>query len=313
MFELRGRRIWVAGEEGMVGAAIVRRLATEDCEILTAPRATLDLKDAGAVDAWMKRNRPQAVFVAAARVGGIHANSTYPVDFIEDNLAIALNVISAAFRADVEKLLFLGSSCIYPREAPQPMREDALLTGPLEPTNEFYGIAKIAGIKLCQAYRRQYGCDYVSVLPTNLYGPGDNYHPENSHVPAALIRRFHFAREQGAPEAIVWGTGQPRREFMHVNDLADACVFVMQRSVVSDLLNIGTGMDISIAEFAAKVAAVVGFEGRLTFDATRPDGAPRKLLDVSNLTQLGWRARIELSDGLADAYADFRKGNVRAA
>jgi len=297
----------------MVGAAIVRRLAAEDCEILTAPRATLDLKDAGAVDAWMKRNRPQAVFVAAARVGGIHANSTYPVDFIEDNLAIALNVVSSAFRADVDKLLFLGSSCIYPREAPQPMCEDALLTGPLEPTNEFYGIAKIAGIKLCQAYRRQYGCDYVCVLPTNLYGPGDNYHPENSHVPAALIRRFHTAREQGAPEAIVWGTGKPRREFMHVNDLADACVFVMQHSGATDLLNIGTGMDISIAEFAAKVAAVTGFEGRLVFDATRPDGAPRKLLDVSRLTQIGWRARIELSDGLADAYADFRKGNVRTA
>jgi GDP-L-fucose synthase len=313
IYPLRGKRVFVAGERGMVGRAIVRRLASSDCDMLSAPRDALDLENEASVSAWFAANGPQAVFLAAAKVGGINANDTLPVEFLERNLRIAANVIRAAHETKVEKLVFLGSSCIYPRDARQPMTEEALLTGPLEPTNQWYAIAKIAGIKLCEAYRKQYGDDFVSVMPTNLYGPGDNYHPEHSHVPAALIRRFHEAKESGAADVVVWGTGTPRREFMHVDDMADGCVFVMERYSGAGMLNVGTGLDVTIAEFAALVADVVGYKGKLAFDTARPDGTPRKLLDVSKLAALGWRARIGLREGLADAYADFLKGGWREA
>jgi GDP-L-fucose synthase len=305
LFDLAGKRVFVAGHAGMVGSAIVRRLAAERCEVLSADRAALDLADQQQTGQWLARNKPDAVFLAAARVGGIGANSTYPVAFIADNLAIALNVIRGAHAAGVRKLMFLGSSCIYPKLAPQPMREDMLLSGPLEPTNEWYAVAKIAGIKLCQAYRRQFGADFISVMPTNLYGPGDNYHPQDSHVPAALIRRFHEAKVSGAPSVAVWGTGTPRREFLAADDLADACVFVMKHYSDDGFLNIGTGEDVTIADFARLVGEVVGYPGRIDFDTARPDGAPRKLLDVSKLAALGWRARTPLREGLAAAYADF--------
>jgi GDP-L-fucose synthase len=302
---LHGARVFVAGHRGMVGSALVRRLASEDADVLTADRQRVDLTDRASVDRWFAQEKPDAVFLAAARVGGIHANSTYPADFIADNLAIALNVIGSAHAHGTKKLLFLGSSCIYPKLAPQPMTEDMLLTGPLEPTNEWYAVAKIAGIKLAQAYRRQHGADFVSVMPTNLYGPGDNYHPEDSHVPAALIRRFHEAKLAGAPSVTVWGTGRPRREFLAVDDLADACVFVMKHYSGDGFLNVGTGRDIAIADFARLVADIVGYAGRLVFDASRPDGTPQKLLDVSKLTALGWYAKIPLKDGLRVAYEDF--------
>ena len=302
---LHGARVFVAGHRGMVGSALVRRLASEDADVLTADRQRVDLTDRASVDRWFAQEKPDAVFLAAARVGGIHANSTYPADFIADNLAIALNVIGSAHAHGTKKLLFLGSSCIYPKLAPQPMTEDMLLTGPLEPTNEWYAVAKIAGIKLAQAYRRQHGADFVSVMPTNLYGPGDNYHPEDSHVPAALIRRFHEAKLAGAPSVTVWGTGRPRREFLAVDDLADACVFVMKHYSGDGFLNVGTGRDIAIADFARLVADIVGYAGRLVFDASRPDGTPQKLLDVSKLTALGWYAKIPLKEGLRVAYEDF--------
>ena len=308
MFSLSGKRVWVAGHRGMVGAAIVRRLAAEGCEVITADRRTLDLEEQAAVNVWMARERPQAVFMAAAKVGGIAANNTLRAEFIYRNLVMATNVIHAAHVAGVEKLMFLGSTCIYPRLAPQPIGEDSLLTGPLEPTNEPYAIAKIAGIKMCEAYRAQYGSDFISVMPTNLYGPGDNYHPEHSHVVAALIRRFHEAKENRAPRVLVWGTGTPRREFLHVDDMADACVFAMQRWSAPGILNVGTGEDIAIAEFARLVAKVVGYEGEIAYDTTRPDGMPRKLVDVSRMRALGWRARIGLEEGLADAYRSFRAG-----
>ncbi|MCB1511317.1 MAG: GDP-L-fucose synthase [Hyphomicrobiaceae bacterium] len=308
LYALAGKRVWVAGHRGMVGGAIVRRLASEGCEILTTDRRTVDLTRQTDVEAWMARERPQAVFMAAAKVGGIVANNTRRAEFIYDNIAIAANVIHGAHASGVEKLLFLGSTCIYPRLAPQPMSEDALLTGPLEATNEPYAIAKIAGIKMAEAYRDQYGCDFISVMPTNLYGPGDNYHPEHSHVVAALIRRFHEAKQQGAAEVVVWGTGTPRREFLYVDDLADACVFAMTRYSDRGILNIGTGTDIAIAEFARLVADVVGYEGKITFDTTRPDGTPRKLVDVSRMTALGWTAQTALRDGLALAYEDFKRG-----
>jgi GDP-L-fucose synthase len=295
----------------MVGSAIVRRLAAEDATVLTAERGRLDLTDGAAVDRWLAQAKPDAVFLAAAKVGGIHANSTYPADFIADNLAIALNVIRGAHLHGVKKLLFLGSSCIYPRLAPQPMTEGMLLGGPLEPTNQWYAIAKIAGIKLCEAYRRQHGADFVSVMPTNLYGPGDNYHPQDSHVPAALIRRFHEAKLAGSPSVTVWGTGTPRREFLAVDDLADACVFVMKHYSGNEFVNVGTGEDVTIAEFAHLVAEVVGYAGTLSFDTSRPDGAPRKLLDISKLSALGWRARTPLREGLRTAYADFVAGGGR--
>jgi GDP-L-fucose synthase len=306
-FDLAGKRVYVAGHAGMAGAAIVRRLGRESCEILTVDRAALDLADQRQTEQWLARAEPDAVFLAAGRVGGIRANSAYPAAFIADNLAIGLNLVRAAHAAGVKKLLLLGSSCIYPQLAPQPMREEDLLTGPLEPTNEWYAVAKIAGIKLCQAYRRQFGADFISVMPTNLYGPGDNYHPEDSHVPAALVRRFHEAKVSGAPSAAVWGTGAPRREFLAADDLADACVFVMKHYSADGFLNIGTGEDIAIADFARLVADVVGYRGKIVFDPARPDGAPRKLLDVSKLAALGWRARTPLRQGLAAAYADFRQ------
>lgn len=310
-FELRGRRVFVAGHRGMAGSAIARRLAPEDCEILTAPRDKVDLRSQDQTEAFIREAKLDAVFLAAARVGGIHANNTFPADFIADNLAIELNVMRAALASGVRKLLFLGSSCIYPRDTAQPMTEDALLTGALEPTNEWYAVAKIAGIKLAQAYRRQHGADFISVMPTNLYGPGDNYHPENSHVPAALIRRFHEAKLAGRPSVEVWGTGTPRREFLSVDDLADACVFVMKHYSDEGFLNIGTGEDISIGEFAKVVSDTVGYRGEIRFDTSRPDGTPRKLLDVTKLSALGWKAKIPLREGLKTAYADFLSGRAR--
>ena len=305
LFDLRGKRVFVAGHRGMAGSAIVRRLAREDCEILTVPREDVDLTRQEKTENWLTANKPDVVFHAAGLVGGIYANDTFPADFLAENIAIALNVIRAAHIAGVKKLLFLGSSCIFPKFAPQPMNEDLLLTGPLEPTNEWYAVAKIAGIKMAQAFRKQFGDDFVSVMPTNLYGPGDNYHPQNSHVPAALIRRFHEAKLTGAPQVTVWGTGTPKREFMAVDDLADACIFVIKHYSGAGFLNVGTGQDVTIAEFAHLVAAVVGYTGEIIFDTSKPDGMPRKLLDVSRLAGLGWRAKIPLREGLAAAYADY--------
>jgi GDP-L-fucose synthase len=310
-FDLRDRRVFIAGHRGMVGSAIVRRLKSEGATVLVEERSRLDLTDRASVEGWLTQAKPDAVFLAAAKVGGIHANDAYPADFISDNLAIALNVIRGAHRNGVRKLVFLGSSCIYPRLAPQPMTEDMLLSGPLEPTNQWYAIAKIAGIKLCEAYRRQHGADFVSVMPTNLYGPGDNYHPQDSHVPAALIRRFHEAKIAGSPSVTVWGTGRPRREFLAVDDLADACVFVMKHYSGDEFVNVGTGEDVTIAEFAQLVAEVVGYAGTISFDASRPDGTPRKLLDVTKLSALGWRAKIPLRVGLEVTYADFVAGGGR--
>jgi GDP-L-fucose synthase len=297
----------------MVGSALVRRLASEDCDIVVADRQAVDLTRSEDTARFLLGRKPDLVVVAAGKVGGIVANSSFPVEFLADNLAIALNVVQASHKAGVRKLLFLGSSCIYPAHAPQPMREDMLLTGPLEPTNEWYAIAKIAGIKLCQAYRQQYGADFISAMPTNLYGPGDQYHPEHSHVPAALIRRMHEAKLAGAPSVTIWGTGKPRREFLFVDDLADACVHLLKNFSDAGFLNIGTGKDMTIAEFARTVADVVGFAGDFKFDASRPDGAPQKLLDVSKLAALGWRARTDLRAGLAAAYADFLANGGRLA
>jgi GDP-L-fucose synthase len=305
LLPLKGLRVFVAGHAGMAGAAIVRRLKSEDCELLTASRSELDLTRQEPTERFIRDCAPHVVIIAAARVGGIYANNTFPVDFLADNLAIARNLIVASHQAGVRKLLFLGSSCIYPRRAPQPMTEEMLLTGSLEPTNEWYAIAKIAGIKLCQAYRRQYGADFVSVMPTNLYGPGDNYHPENSHVPAALIGRMHDAKVSAASTVTVWGTGAPRREFLFVDDFADACVFALNYYSGEGFLNVGTGQDLTVAEFARLVAETVGYQGQLTFDLSRPDGAPQKLLDVSKLSALGWRAKTDLRTGLAATYADF--------
>jgi GDP-L-fucose synthase len=289
----------------MMCESIMRRLASERAEILVADRAALDLTHQQATEAWLAKTRPDAIFLAAGLVGGIHANDSYPADFIAINLAIALNVIRGAHKAGVKKLLALGSSCIYPRLAPQPMTEDALLTGPLEPTNEWYAIAKIAAIKLCQAYRKQHGADFISVMPTNLYGRNDNYHPDNSHVPAALLRRFHEAKLAKAPTVTVWGSGTPRREFIFADDAADACVFVMKHYSAAGFLNIGAGEDIPIGKFAELIADVVGYKGKIVYDTSRPDGAPRKLLDVSRLKKLGWAPATPLRDGLALAYADF--------
>ncbi|MGC1280913.1 MAG: GDP-L-fucose synthase, partial [Xanthobacteraceae bacterium] len=283
IFDLRGKRVFVAGHAGMAGAAIMRRLEREDCEIIFVSRRDLDLRQADKVERFMTQAKPDAVFVAAGKVGGIRANAAFPADFLADNIAIALNTIHAAHRCAVKKLVYLGSSCIYPRLAPQPMSPDMLLSGPLEPTNQWYAIAKIAGIKLCEAYRLQHGADFVSVMPTNLYGPGDNYHSDDSHVPAALLRRFHEAKVKGEASASVWGTGSPRREFLAADDLADACAFVMKCYSGLPFLNIGTGEDLTIAEFAHVVADVVDYRGKITFDPSRPDGAPRKLLDVSRI------------------------------
>jgi len=306
LFDLHGKRVFVAGHAGMVGSAIVRRLEREDCDVVFAARRDLDLRRADEVDRFVGQAKLDAMFVAAGKVGGIRANSTYPAEFIADNVAIAHNTIDAAHRYGVKKLVFLGSSCIYPRLAPQPMSPSMLLTGALEPTNQWYAIAKIAGIKMCEAYRLQYGDDFVSVMPTNIYGPGDNYHPQDSHVPAALMRRFHEAKVGNAPSVGVWGTGAPRREFLAADDLADACVFVMKCYSGLEFVNIGTGEDITIAEFAGAVADVVGYRGKIEFDPSRPDGPPRKLLDVSAINALGWRAATPLREGLARMYADFQ-------
>ncbi|MBR0866454.1 GDP-L-fucose synthase [Bradyrhizobium diazoefficiens] len=309
---MKGRSVYVAGHRGMVGSALVRRLAGEDVKLVTADRREVDLCNQAAVFDWFAKVRPQVVFLAAAKVGGIVANNTLRAEFIYDNIAIAANVIHAAHRNGAEKLMFLGSSCIYPKLAPQPLREESVLTGPLEPTNEPYAIAKIAGIKMAEAYRSQYGCDFISVMPTNLYGPGDNYHPEMSHVVAALIRRFHEAKVSGAKGVVVWGTGTPRREFLYVDDMADACVHLMKTYSGAGLINIGTGEDITIAEFARVVAEVVGYSGEISFDTSRPDGTPRKLLDVSRLAGLGWRATTSLEDGLKRAYAAYQAAQLAA-
>ena len=306
-FDLKGKTVFVAGHRGMVGAALMRRLAQEDVELLTVGRSEVDLRDQAAVSGWFAARRPQAVFLAAAKVGGIVANNTLRAEFLYDNLMIATNVIHAAHINGAEKLMFLGSSCIYPRLASQPLREDSILTGPLEQTNEPYAIAKIAGIKLAEAYRSQYGADFISVMPTNLYGPGDNYHLEYSHVVAALIRRFHEARTSGARDVVVWGTGTPQREFLYVDDLADACVHLMKTYSSAELVNIGTGEDITIAEFARVVAAAVGYTGTISFDPSRPDGTPRKWLDVGRLAKLGWHASISLEDGIKLAYQAYLK------
>lgn len=311
IYRLKGRRVFVAGHRGMAGSALIRRLAREECQILTVDRSEVDLRRQDETERWFAAERPDIVLLAAARVGGIKANNDFPVDFLADNLAIQQNVIGASHAVGVGKLLFLGSTCIYPRLAPQPMPEDALLTGPLEPTNQWYAIAKIAGIKLCQAYRRQYGADFISVMPTNLYGPGDNYHPEHGHVVAALIRRFHEGKVNHAPSVTVWGTGRPRREFLYVDDFADACIFLLETYSDEGIVNIGVGEDVSIAEFARLVAAVVGYRGDMSFDPSRPDGTPRKLVDTARINALGWRASTGLANGLARAYADFLSAQQR--
>jgi GDP-L-fucose synthase len=313
LFDISGKRVFVAGHRGLVGSAIVRRLAHENCEVLTADRTVVDLTDQRATENWLGRARPDAIFLAAGLVGGIHANNTYPADFIANNLAIALNVIRCAHAIGVKKLLALGSSCIYPKLAEQPMSEEMLLTGSLEPTNQWYAVAKIAAIKLCEAYRRQHGDDFISVMPTNMYGPNDNYHPLNSHVPAALIRRFHEAKLGKAPEVIVWGSGKPRREFMAADDAADACVFVMKYYSDVGFLNVGTGTDVTIGEFAHLVAKTVGYGGKINYDTSRPDGPLQKLLNVTKLKKLGWLSKIPLSEGLAVAYKDFLTTGGRVA
>ena len=300
-------KVFVAGHKGLVGSAIVRRLQKDGIEAVTAGRAELDLADQAAVDAWFADHAIDQVYLAAARVGGIHANNEYPAEFLRDNLAIQTNVIHAAWQNGINKLMFLGSSCIYPRLAPQPMPEDSLLTGPLEATNEWYAIAKIAGIKMCQAYRKQYGFDAISAMPTNLYGPGDNFDLENSHVLPALMRKFHEAKQSGAASVPVWGSGEPRREFLHVDDLADACVFLMQSYSSAEIVNIGWGKDISIAELALLIKDIVGFDGDIEFDATKPDGTPRKLLDTGRLSALGWQPSISLADGIAETYEWYQQ------
>lgn len=299
-------RVYVAGHRGLVGSALVRRLEQEPVEIVTRPRQELDLENPIAVLRFFARERPDQVYLAAAKVGGILANSTYPADFIRNNLLVTINVLEAAREAGVRKLLFLGSSCIYPKLAPQPIPEDALLAGPLEPTNEPYAVAKIAGIHLCRSYNRQFGTNFISVMPTNLYGPGDNFDLTSSHVLPALIRKFHEAKMSGAPSVTIWGTGTPRREFLHVDDLADACVYAMAHHDGNELLNIGCGDDIAIADLARLVAEVVGFHGTLEFDTSKPDGTPRKLLDVSRMAKLGWTARIQLRDGITNTYRWFQ-------
>jgi GDP-L-fucose synthase len=310
-FDLRGKRIFVAGHTGMAGSAIIRRLRTENVEVLTIGHRELDLARQEPTEKYLCKLQPDIVVVAAGKVGGIIANSAYPVEFLADNLSIELNIIRGSYSAGVQKLLFLGSSCIYPKFAKQPMTEDQLLTGELEPTNEWYAIAKITGIKLCQAYRQQHNADFISVIPTNLYGQGDNYHPEHSHVVAALIRRFHEAKQAKSSCVAVWGSGTPRREFLYVDDFADACIFVLKNYSSFDFINIGYGRDITIAEFAKSVAEVVGYTGQIIYDRSKPDGTPVKLLDVSRLSALGWKAKTSLLQGLEIAYGDFLKGSLR--
>lgn len=304
-FSLRGKRVWVAGHRGMVGSALTRRLQTEDCQILTVDRTEVDLIRQVETEAWITDNRPEVVFLAASRVGGILANDSYPADFLYENLMIEANVMQACLACGVAKLLFLGSSCIYPRLAPQPMAEEALLTGPLEPTNEAYAIAKIAGVRFAQALRRQHGVDFICAMPTNLYGPGDNFDLRSSHVLAALLRKAHEAKEGGAEQMVIWGTGAPRREFLHVDDCADALVHLMKGYSGAQHLNVGSGEDIAISELASLICHVVGFEGRIVMDPTKPDGAPRKLMDVSRLHDTGWRHRIGLREGVASTYEWF--------
>lgn len=301
-YELRNKRVWVAGHRGLVGSALVRRLETEECEIVTATRKVCDLRDADQVDRFVKEVKPQAVFLAAARVGGIYANDTYPAEFIQENLQIQSNVIAAAHRYHVEKLMFLGSSCIYPKLAPQPLHEDALLSGPLEPTNEWYAIAKIAGIKLCQAFRRQHGSDFVAVMPTNLYGPGDNFDLLTSHVVPALMAKAERAKRLHHANIEIWGTGRPLRELLYVDDAADGMVFIMKNYSDEAIINLGTGVEISIGGVTELICDVVGYKGGIRFDSSKPDGTPRKLLDVSRLGTLGWRARTELRAGLEQTW-----------
>ena len=309
-YALAGKRIWVAGHRGMVGSAIVRRLASEKCDVLVASRDELDLTRQESVEAWMKAAKPQAIFLAAAVVGGILANDTRPAEFLTDNLQIQTNIIATAHKLGVEKLMFLGSSCIYPRLAPQPIREDSLLTGPLEPTNEWYAVAKIAGIKQCQAYRRQYNRDFVSCMPTNLYGPGDNFDLQSSHVLPALIVKAHAAKLQNGPSMTLWGSGSPLREFLHVDDMADACVFLMKYYSEYDHINVGFGSDLTIRELAERICKIVGFKGALVYDTSKPDGTPRKLMDSSRLRALGWQPRIPLDDGIAQTYAWYLENAV---
>ena len=307
-YDLTGKRIYVAGHRGMVGSAIVRRLASERCTVLAATRAEVDLTRQDQVEAWMEANRPDAIFLAAAKVGGILANDTYPADFLYDNLILEANIIHAAHRVGVDKLMFLGSSCIYPKFADQPIVEEALLTGSLEPTNEWYAIAKIAGIKLCQAYRRQHGDDFISAMPTNLYGPGDNFDLKSSHVMPALIRKAHEAKLSGASEITIWGTGSPRREFLHADDCADACVHLMKTYSGDSHVNVGSGEDVTILELAHLVSKAVGFDGTISHDFTKPDGTPRKLMSAQKLLSLGWTPKIGLQDGIANAYEAFLTG-----
>jgi GDP-L-fucose synthase len=305
VFPLAGKRIWVAGHRGMLGSAVVRRLASEGCEIVTADRAVADLRRQDEAEAFVARARPDAIVVAAATVGGIMANTTYPAAFLYDNMMIAANLIEAARRFGVAKLLYVGSSCIYPKLAPQPIQEEALLTGPLEPTNEWYAVAKIAGIKLCGAYRREYGCDFISAMPTNLYGPGDNFDLTSSHVLPALLRKAHEAKQAGAAEMVVWGTGTPRREFLHVDDCADALVFLLQGYSDALHVNVGSGEDISILELTRLVAGVVGFEGAIAQDPSKPDGTPRKLMSAARLRAMGWEPRVGLEEGVRGTYGWF--------
>jgi GDP-L-fucose synthase len=305
IFPLVGKRVWVAGHRGMVGAALVRRLERENCSVLTVDRKDLDLRDQSNTKAWLADNRPDAVFIAAALVGGIAANATRPAEFLYDNLAIASNVIHGAAETGVKKLMFLGAACLYPRLAPQPMSETSLMEGPPEPTNEWYTVAKIAGVKLCEAYRRQHGHDFVSVVPANLYGPGDRFDAESAHVVPGLTMRAHAAIEKGEPELSIWGSGKALREFMHVDDCADALVFLMQAYSQSQLVNVGTGQEITIGDLARAISEVVGYKGRLVFDASKPDGMPRKLLDSSRILAMGWRPRVELSEGLRETYRWF--------
>ena len=307
---LRKRRIWVAGHRGMVGSAIMRRLDGENVEVLTIGRGELDLRDQSAVRAWVAQQKPDVIILAAAKVGGILANDSYPADFLVDNLVIETNVIEAADRANVDRLVFLGSSCIYPKFAPQPIKEDSLLTGPLEPTNEWYAIAKIAGIKMCQAYRRQHARRYISVMPSNLYGINDNFDLATSHVLPALIRKFHEAKRAGGREVVIWGTGTPRREFLYVDDLADAVLFLMDHYDGDEPVNCGAGSDLTIRELAETIGRVVGFSGQLVFDATKPDGTPRKLMDSSRLAALGWRPKTTLDGGIAEVYRWFLREKV---
>jgi GDP-L-fucose synthase len=311
-FPVSGLRVFVAGHRGMVGQAIIRRLAGMGCELLTVGRDNVDLRRQEATERWLEQTKPDVVFVAAATVGGILANDTRPAEFLYDNLMITANLIEAARRVSVKKLLYLGSSCIYPKHAPQPMTEEVLLTGPLEPTNEWYAVAKIAGLKLCAAYRRQHGCDFISAQPTNLYGPGDSYDLAMSHVIPALIGKMHGAKASGAETVEIWGTGSPRREFLHVDDLADALVFLMERYSGESHVNVGIGSDLTIGELARTIQEVVGFEGRIVYDTSKPDGTPRKLLDVSKLQAMGWAPKIPLREGLASTYRDYAQ-NIRTA